>query len=132
MSARDRRPLRAAALAALATLLSTQAAALIDVATFQHVTCPEHGELIHTDDPAAAVASYGAGITEAPSDAGHDHEHCPVTALGRDQAVAADETARHTFFTFALISVPGRALASHAPLALLGLAPKASPPPSVA
>jgi hypothetical protein len=101
-----------------------------------HVTCAEHGELVHAEErapePAASNAASDAALpavapVSAPPPA-HGHEHCLVAGLRRDfcvtqtsapAAVAADERQ---------VVAPEQAAARIAPIALFRLAPKNSPP----
>jgi len=108
----------------------------------RHVTCPEHGELVHADgdalDAAAGAArsqrsqlsedalpSYG-DVPSLPS--GHGHDHCLVTTLRRDHLAHQPSHA-------AVVAQPEQSIASHAggdepsaAFALFRLAPKNSPP----
>ena len=71
-------------------MLSSNAIALIDLAVFRHVTCAEHGEIIHADDHvmgAAPESEHYDAVSEAPVVAGHGHDHCVVTLLGRDETI---------------------------------------------
>lgn len=117
--------------ALVALFLAAQVSSFTHELLVRHVTCPEHGELIHADEstagspaeePALAVRAAPAAIST------HGHEHCLACTARRGQLFIAAPTA-------ALVVAPALKLAAGAarrttpaPVALLRLAPKSSPP----
>jgi hypothetical protein len=103
-----------------------------------HVTCPEHGEVIHTSHSAAALpgranwdtagaVQHSIAATE-PSE-GDDHDHCLACVESNRRTVLSEPAqalAHHTF----VISVAGATTrtAFFAPIDLILLSPKSSPP----
>lgn len=101
----------------------------------RHVTCPEHGELIHADE---ATASLPVSSDDAPALAyratsvevsGHGHEHCSVCTARREQLfIAAPSAPLVSAATLKEVVGVERGNCLPAPVALLRLAPKSSPP----
>jgi hypothetical protein len=122
------------ALAALCLL--AQLASFAHLGLVRHVTCPEHGELVHADADApagsvwqersqSALPSYGAVPTETSA---HGHDHCLCTTVRRERW--APQQAHLGF-----IAQSERRIVSHAgdlqpgaSFPLFMLAPKNSPP----
>jgi hypothetical protein len=126
--------------------------ALIHQATATHVVCPEHGELIHGDEPEKASVDAGslslslvdrlqalAGGAHQPADlqargalprrSSHEHDHCYISCASRERmaGVSVESPDRDA-------PIPSRAAlalaAGHEPAGrtLYRTAPKTSPP----
>lgn len=125
------RPSVLASLAVIFGLLFAQLVQLSDLLLFQHSAC-EHGELVHGPLRAATEAASAPADTAeqrlAAATAGHgDHEHCDATALRHRPDVLAVHVPEATLLdgSIALALDSG---SSRRPIALLAVAPKASPP----
>jgi hypothetical protein len=108
--------------------LSGQIAATAHLLTVRHVTCAEHGELVHADAAAPSQARRAAehAVEAADAPAGHTHEHCPF-AWQHEQRIelVAPPAAPHG------AAVAASPLPASAPLRsarLYRVAPKLSPP----
>lgn len=115
-----------------AMFLASQVSSFTHELLVKHVTCLEHGERLHAED---GVASH---VPEADSPAlmaspaevsGHGHEHCLATAARREElgvppAVGVAISAPVARFIASAFEV----VVTESPVALLRLAPKASPP----
>lgn len=152
-----KRPLRphirflAACVAAL--LLCTQFASVVHMVLVPHVTCPDHGELMHPGEDASSH-SHGAdpdgtephGIgRKAPEiqsarsapdlDSAHGHDHCAVVAHRRENlALAAvshgDQPAQTSAPALSQCATSLQIFGAPQSRALYLLAPKTSPPVS--
>ena len=124
------RPAALASLFVILGLLFAQLVQLSDLLLFQHRAC-EHGELVH-GPLRASTAATAAGSEEdqrlAAAPAGHDdHEHCDAMAIRHRVAALAAHVPEATL----LAGTDSPVLASGSPqrpIALLAVAPKASPP----
>ena len=130
-----------AGLVALCCLVG-QLSGLAHMLLVQHVTCPEHGELVHsgavahtdvTDlaavsdaTPATGLVSSGDATAEEP--AGHGHDHCLAAAHGRGHVGLGGAAAGALAPSPALAGLPTDAAPHLAHDALYRLAPKTSPP----
>ena len=122
---------------ALATLfVATQLTGLTHLIMVRHVTCPDHGELVHSEGPTLASpgdalrtppgTSYRAAPRQADS---HGHDHCLVSLSRREQLSAPVATTTLTIAYPWPESAPVERVGSRAAgAALLRLAPKSSPP----
>jgi hypothetical protein len=98
-----------------------------------HVTCPEHGELVHAEagapgQPAAsesALPSYAAVPAPPPA---HDHDHCLVADFRRAACVVLESDSGFVAQDEWRTDGPARDVSRVATLALFRLAPKTSPP----
>lgn len=124
------RPAALASLFVILGLLVAQLVQLSDLLLFQHRAC-EHGELVHgplraSTEATAASPEEQQRLLAAP--AGHDdHDHCDATAIRHRVTSLAVHVPEATLLAWADSSVlltgsPRR------PIALLAVAPKASPP----
>jgi hypothetical protein len=133
----QRRRGAAGAFALLTALLClvAQVAGVAHLGLVAHVRCVEHDALVHTNtagshtQPAAPEhASTAQGI---PGDVeGHGDDHCLAAALRREQVLASAPVAAAASAPVISPARPAVALAvtPPAPIALLSLAPKSSPP----
>lgn len=124
------RPAALASLFIILGLLFAQLVQLSDLLLFQHRAC-EHGELVHgplraSSEAAAASAEEEPRLLAAP--ASHDdHDHCDATAIRHRVAALAVHVPEATL----LAGTDSPVLATGSPrrpIALLAVAPKASPP----
>lgn len=128
---RPPRPAPRAAASLLALALVAQAGTVAHELSVRHEVCPEHGELVHVTLQPAAEASgpQGPVLDAAVAMAGDEHEHCldlfhhrlMGAAPARGAAVGAVGAPPDAEGWQAVLPPP-------APLAVLRLAPKASPP----
>jgi hypothetical protein len=130
MRPRFLRPHAAVVLAALALL--GQLAGFAHLGAVDHVTC-EHGELVDLDrhaTPAVAAHHDHESAFHADSAAqGREHEHCFVSAMRRERAaVAAHATAPRLLTCDRPRAASAPRCDVAAPIPLLALAPKSSPP----
>jgi hypothetical protein len=104
----------------------------------RHVTCLEHGELVHVGEPrltseatplvTSEATPRQARLAAAPA-AEHGHDHCLTAALRRERPAPSSAAPM-------LVSAPATplvlsraaSLAPPSPIALLSAAPKTSPP----
>ena len=102
----------------------------------RHVTCPEHGELIHLEDAAAEPTalthqprSDGASLTQTALPAQHQtHEHCAVAVHRRTPVYLSHRaTVTESITTATVVNFVPRHLIRTASLPILQLAPKNSP-----
>jgi hypothetical protein len=129
MRLRTTRRIPALALAALA--LFGQLAGFAHLVAVDHVAC-EHGELVDVAQPSPALASHhdpDQSFHAATASQGREHEHCLLSPMRRDRAAVALETPRASPFSCDG-PTPIAILASDipAPIPLILLAPKSSPP----
>ncbi len=107
-------------------------AALADLTSFHHVTCPEHGELIHLPGPArAGHPPHALGFERhvpAPEQS-HGHEHCLAASFARQRTTLPSVARPAPSADLGALALLGRARLAAAPLSILRLAPKSSPPP---
>lgn len=124
------RPAALASLFIILGLLFAQLVQLSDLLLFQHRAC-EHGELVHgplhaSSEAAAASSEEDQRLLAAPS--GHDdHDHCDAMAIRHRLAALTAHVPEATL----LAGTDSPVLASGSPqrpIALLAVAPKASPP----
>lgn len=123
-----------AALALAMLALVAQAGGLLHLVLVQHITCPEHGEWVHAEagrQPAAlrpVVQHHTPTVEKSAADEQHEHDHCSVTCSRRDEAVfTAQGVTVETSFMLTKAAAFTRAVVTPT-IALLRLAPKASPP----
>lgn len=113
--------------------LSTQLLGAAHMLVVAHAVCPAHGELIHGDAGAGAVAHAAdheapPGYHSARGESGHAHEHCLFCALRREQpGLHGAPLALVVASAQALPGVP-QLHVQPAAAAILLLAPKTSPP----
>lgn len=118
-------------------LLTAQLLSFGHLLSAGHATCPEHGDIIHIEHAEGTSTSASASHNDAPvrpslaaaeTAMGADHDHCLVCATanrrclvaGPAQALAACVFVTHVFHAVAS--------ASFAPIDLILLSPKNSPP----
>jgi hypothetical protein len=117
-----------AAIALAGLMGAAQVAPLLHLVLVPHTTCAAHGEWVHGEAAAAPSAPVDddlaiTGSSSAPDDA---HEHCLTlsaqrTAVLRSSTRVAVDAPRER-------CVSGSELSAFSSLAVLELAPKASPP----
>ncbi len=117
-----------------AMFLAAQVSSFTHELLVQHVTCAEHGELIHVDGsvaPAALPPLETSALTSALPGltTGHGHEHCLACTARREQLILSGPSATlpGPVASKAVVGV-ARGSFSPLPVALLRLAPKNSPP----
>lgn len=121
-------------LAAVACLLG-QTSSLAHLILVRHATCAEHDALVHAPEvttaaePSASLGRVQVTASGLPTDRQHEDDHCLAVTLGRkDQLLGA---ADQGVVMAAVVTGPLPVFAAHtvpAPLPLLLLAPKSSPP----
>jgi hypothetical protein len=118
-------------------LVLAQMLAFSHVARVAHRICAEHGEAIHTSQPAAAATllAQDTRVSVVPAGetaVGHDHEHCLCMAHGRERFVVPPRTSDGPVRMGIAQLWQGSLLSTLAlPVALFLLAPKGSPPASL-
>jgi len=125
------RPAALVSLAIIVGLLFAQLVQITDLLLFQHYAC-EHGALAHAHTreaaPSAATAPSKGEEPRAASARGEgEHEHCDAMAIRQ----RVEPLALHVPEATILGHIDSPALAtgsSQRPIALLAVAPKASPP----
>lgn len=124
------RPAALASLAVIVGLLFAQLVQLSDLLLFQHSAC-EHGELVH--GPARGPMKVDAAEDDGNQRLGaapageHDHEHCSALAIRHREGAVALHVPEATILGW--VDSPVLVLGSpQRPIALLAVAPKASPP----
>ena len=122
-------------LALAATFLAAQLLSFSHLLLVQHVTCPEHGELIHIEEaPPVGVQDLSVAQTAVPEvrraavAAGHDHEHCLLIASRRNAVVGQPPEQVPAVGSVALLIAGVPRSPSETSVELLLLAPKSSPP----
>jgi len=129
-----RRLTRSTALALALLCLAGQAFTLLHLVLVRHVTCPEHGELIHPSELRRGEAAdrYQPGATAidvAAAPTAHRHDHCPATSLRRERAAVARPGHSIRADGACAAAVPTRHdIPPATQVSLLLLAPKSSPP----
>ena len=118
-------------------LLAVQVLSLGHLLVVHHVTCPEHGEVIHTShgaatppggaNPGAARAVEHSIVASEPSKA-TDHDHCLACVEANRRALLSgpDQTFAHQPFVISVVHATETAFT--APIDLILLSPKGSPP----
>ncbi len=116
----------------IAGLFFAQLVQLSDLLLFPHYAC-EHGELAHAHnrandaEPTAAPSSKGEAPRATAAQREADHEHCDATAIRHRETALALHVPEATVLGFT--TDPPLVLGSpRRPIALLAVAPKASPP----
>ncbi len=130
MGAPHPRPPRGAALALTLLFAVGQLAGFAHLVLVPHVTCPEHGELMHAE-AAPAAPTLAGGPARAWLNRGaraHGHDHCLAFSSRREDVLAAAGPAAPEVQAPAPHSAPPARTPFAPPLALLRLAPKGSPP----
>jgi hypothetical protein len=118
-------------------LLAVQVLSLGHLLLVHHVTCPEHGEVVHTSHSAGALPGrmdlgmagplqHSIVATEPSEDADHDHCLACVETNRRTLLSGPPQVFAHQAFA---VSVAGASrTAFFAPIDLILLSPKSSPP----
>ena len=127
---------RSIAVAVAGLCLAGQFASFAHLMSVRHVTCPEHGEIIHADAVANGSASRRSRGTDgaalratAWTGARHGHELCVVWAQRRERAAMQRSSAAVRVEAPSRIPIEPRArVLPGSATALLRLAPKSSPP----
>jgi hypothetical protein len=122
------KPRLLAAIALAGLMGAAQVAPLLHLVLVPHMTCAAHGELVHGEVSAAPSAPVDGDIafTAAASAQQDEHEHCLTLSAQRPAVLRSS--------TRVAVDAPreqctsGSELPAFASLAVLELAPKASPP----
>jgi hypothetical protein len=116
-------------------LLALQLLSIGHLFFVRHVTCPTHGDIMHVEHPAAiSPAAEGADLPIRPvlasseDTAGPEHDHCLVCSHDGRRVVLTGPTLTCAAPTLVVRSVQVEATAFFAPIDLLLLSPKNSPP----
>ncbi len=110
-------------------LLVAQASGFIHFAFVQHVTCPEHGELVHRADAGRPGSGESAALYGASGSSGDPHEHCVDSWIRRELATPGERgRAVQLPPPSGSAAKPGLAGPAGPRFALFLLAPKNSPP----
>jgi hypothetical protein len=118
-------------------LLAIQVLSLGHLLLVRHVTCPQHGDVIHLAHPIeASTAARDAGqpgslrtVAASPVAIEGDHDHCLVcTETNRRFAILAPAAPVLLHVTVVTSAPPPGRDAVFAPIDLLLLSPKSSPP----
>jgi hypothetical protein len=130
MSARRNTNGRALGVALALLFLGGQLSGLTHQLLVRHVTCAEHGELIHADERVAHSAPVqGPAVSEAEAGPAHQHEHCLASVSRREKLIPAVSVSALPSLApprFVAFVAPGQGALCR--LSLLRLAPKSSPP----
>lgn len=114
------------------TAMSVQLAGWAHLASRQHATCSEHGELIEVGDSlqtsVESTRQDTARFEASGSEEGHGHDHC-LTAAHRHQRTASAAPALAPLAMPSVTAPSSRASDSATTsISLLSIAPKTSPP----
>ena len=114
-------------------VLLGQVTTFVHLASVRHVTCAEHGELVHASDDVVRVGAAQVdrpGVrTLASSGEQHGHDHCLNCALRRETlTVPLSAQARVDATLSQLVLSANIEVRAHSSWALLQAAPKTSPP----
>ena len=124
------RPAALASLLILAGLLFTQLIQLSDLLLFPHYAC-EHGQLAHAHasepEPTAAPSTEGEAPRATAAQAEGEHEHCNAAAVRHRELPLALHVPEATILGW-IADLPLVLGSPRRPIALLAVAPKASPP----
>lgn len=119
----------------LGWVLAILALLVLPVASWHEVTtvhevCPEHGETLDVAAaPGAPAAPSDEGPRWSPGDAGHGaHDVCPFVQLGQPSTPAPEVALAPTRPCAPKAEVAPAHRERHAPISVLLLAPKQSPP----
>ena len=115
-------------------LLAVQILSFGHLLLVRHVTCPEHGDFIHVQRSSFGPATADAGsvlqrsilATEPCVDAEHDHCLACVETNRRALLSGPPQVLEH--HAFAVSALRGSRAAFFAPIDLIRLSPKSSPP----
>ena len=122
---------RWSAIAVAALALWSQLAGFAHLVAVDHVAC-EHGELVHLDRGAPAVAAHHdaeQSFHPSPAGARDTHEHCLLSPLRRNRSTVAPRAPHAIAVAAASTRVSAQArFVVPAPIPLLLFAPKSSPP----
>lgn len=127
--------LRSCAAVGVLLLASGYASGLVHDLTAHHTRCAEHGELVdgadaQRDAAPAAASGDAASVARPAAAAGPErHDHCAAAALRSAARPQPGLAAASPHLSKALPPAP-RAVPAVVAIALLRLAPKASPPSS--
>jgi hypothetical protein len=108
-----------------------QVGSYVHLASGDHVTCAEHGELVevaHAASPKGPPERKSGSTFVAASSETHGHEHCLVAPHRRDHVAQSLARSGITSAHAPVIAQRLQALAPPAPIRLILLAPKSSPP----
>ena len=115
-------------------LLAVQLFAIGHLFFVRHVTCPEHGDIMHVEPAAGMRVEPAADVPIRPvlasgeSTAGPEHDHCLVCAEAKQRGLVAGPTPTCAAPVLVGHSALVVATISFAPIDLLLLSPKNSPP----
>jgi len=112
--------------------LATHLMGVLHVLVVRHATCPDHGEVVHGEEPVPAETSTLPG--QAARDATRDpdeeaDDHCLLMATRRREVAPPPPGHQLILFSPVISTLETSAAAAAAPAgALLRFAPKTSPP----
>jgi hypothetical protein len=115
-------------------LLAIQLLSLGHLLSARHITCPEHGDIMHVESSAGALPAPGTDVPIRPalassgSTAGADHHHCLVCADANRRCLLAGPAEACVTPVFIACEAHPVATVFRAPIDLILLAPKSSPP----
>ena len=116
---------KAVAAFALAGLMAAaHVAPLVHLVLVPHVTCAAHGELVHSDGAGSEPVDGELAFTAAAK--ADTHEHC--LTLNAQRTAVVNDFVRGGVTVRPTVEAPGVERAQRPSLAVLALAPKASPP----
>jgi len=116
--------------------LAAQVLGFAHLALVRHATCLEHAEIVHAPAAKAShalpAAPHARVDGEPAEESGHD-DHCLVVASRRRESAALEDGLQISTITLTAATPLRRAPAETpaAPVPLLALAPKGSPPATV-
>ena len=116
--------------------LAGQLSSVAHLVQVGHVTCAEHGELVHAEESApdigrptpASDATLPSYAPESAAPPAHGHDHCLVAGLRRDVCLVQESGPASVAQDEGRTVTPACDVARGASFALFRLAPKNSPP----
>lgn len=112
-----------------AVFLAAQLSSFSHQLLVKHITCAEHGELIHAGETDAAPVADANSVTSTAQVAGHGHEHCDVFLARREQLAVVPPAVVVLAAAPLALPLPVFTRTVHSvSVPLLRLAPKSSPP----
>ena len=119
-------------------LLATQILSLGHLLLARHITCPKHGDVVHAEQPHEGTSTGLAKVKDSSAQPAlaneatrvrNEHDHCRILTNTRERFALLPpvrEPAASVEFSFS--SSPAPAVAPYAPVDLIVLSPKNSPP----
>jgi hypothetical protein len=114
-------------------LLAIQILSFGHLLTVRHLTCLEHGDIIHVEQSAAKLevgthASRQPSLAAAESSVGADHEHCLVCVDANRRSLLAVPEKAFAHHGFGVSVAHAATTTFFTPVDLILLSPKNSPP----